>query len=159
MIILDSTKSEALRCEFIKAFVDTTSHYYQKNIERKTMFSDGLCYTGYLWDTLLNKIIISEQEADQFLKEKQSIFAMWDIHSCERILIPNYWKFPKTSILFAEAWSESFKRDLPEDVYIFDNTLNWCIIYTHETDDRDNRYCLCAHKDSNSFFVVEKCDK
>ena len=39
---------------------------------------------------------------------------MWDIHSCERILIPDYWKFPKTRILFTDAWQESFKQNLPK---------------------------------------------
>ena len=99
MIILDSKKSDALRGNYIKNFVDTDSTYYKENIEQKTMFSDGLCYTGYLWDCLLNPSIISESKADQLLKDKQKIFIMWDIHSCERILIPDYWKFPKTRIL------------------------------------------------------------
>ena len=73
MIILDSKKSDALRCNYIKNFVDTASTYYKENIEQKTMFSDGLCYTGYLWDCLLNPSIISESKADQLLKDKQKI--------------------------------------------------------------------------------------
>ena len=71
MIILDSTKSEALRCNYIKSFVDTASVYYKNNIEQSTMFSDGLCYTGYLWDCLLNPNIILESKADQLLQEKR----------------------------------------------------------------------------------------
>ena len=142
MIVLDATKSDALRCEYIKAFVNTASPYYEENIERKTMYSDGVCYTGYLWDCLLNPSIISEHEAQQLLKDKRCIFIMWDIHSCERILIPNYWKFPKTRILRTTAWLETFKADLPEDVYLFDDTLSWSVIFTHETDAKDNRYCL-----------------
>lgn len=146
MIILDSSKSDALRCDYIKKFVNTTSAYYKENIERKMMFSDGLCYTGYLWDCLLNPSIISEREADQLLQEKRRIFIMWDIHSCERIFIPNYWKFPKTKVLCADSWWETFKDDLPEDVYVFDDTFSWSVIYTHETDVKDERYCLFVDK-------------
>ena len=146
MIILDSKKSDALRCNYIKNFVDTASTYYKENIEQKTMFSDGLCYTGYLWDCLLNLSIISESKADQLLKDKQKIFIMWDIHSCDRILIPDYWKFPKTRILGADNWLETFKDDLPEDVYVFDDTFSWSVIFTHETDVKENRYCLYVNK-------------
>ena len=146
MTILNSTKSDILRCEYIKNFVNTSSLYYKKNIEQKILFSDGLCYTGYLWDCLLKPTVISEYKAEQFLQEKQRIFIMWDIHSCDRILIPDYWKFPKTRILGADNWLETFKDDLPEDVYVFDDTFSWSVIYTHETDEKDERYCLFVDK-------------
>lgn len=145
MNILDDKKSDILRDKYINAFVDTNSPYFKENIEQKTMFCDGLCYTGYLWDSLIVTVMITEAEADRLLQEKQNVFVMWDIHSCERILIPNYWKFPKSSILFAGVWLENFKSALPEDVYIFDETFSWSVIYTHETDSKDNRYCLYTH--------------
>mgnify|MGYP004473051747 FL=1 len=144
--ILDSTKSDTLRCEYIKNFINTSSLYYKENIERKILFSDGLCYTGYLWDCLLKPTVISECKANQFLQGKRRMFIMWDIHSCERILIPNYWKFPKTKIISTDAGIESFKHDLPEDVYIFDDTFSWSVIYTHETDEKEERYCLFVDK-------------
>ena len=141
MIILDSAKSYILRYDYTKKFVNTASAYYQENIERKTMFSDGLCYTGYLWDCLINPNVISEYEADQLLQEKTKIFIMWDIHSCERIFTSNYWKFSKAKVLCVDNWLD-IKDNLPEDVYVFDDSFNWSIVYTHETDDKENRYCL-----------------
>ena len=152
MIILDSTKSDALRCEYINNFINTSSTYYKENIERKTSFSDGLCYTGYLWDCLFKPSIISEYRADKFLQKQRRVFIMWDIHSCERILIPDYWKYPKTKILYAEAWLESFKDTLPEDIYVFDDTFSWSVIYTHETDEKEERYCLFVDKNSRQYF-------
>ncbi len=146
MVILDSKKSDDLRCNYIKNFVDTSSKYYKENIEHKTMFSDGLCYTGYLWDCLLNPSAILESKADQLLQEKRRIFIMWDIHSCDRIFIPDYWKFPKTNVLCVDDWLEIFKEDLPEDIYVFDDTFSWSVIYTHETYVKDNRYCLFVKK-------------
>jgi len=146
MNILDSTKSDALRNEYIKNFINTSSQHYKENIERKTLFRDGLCYTGYLWDCLLNPIIISEDKAEQLLEEKRTIYIMWDIHSCERIFIPDYWKYPKTKILCVDAWTESIKHTLPEDVYVFDDTFSWSVIFTHETDEKEERWCLFADK-------------
>lgn len=146
MIVLDSAKSDDLRCEYIKTFVNTVSSYYIENVEHKTMFSDGLCYIGYLWDCLKNPNIVSEYEADQLLQGKRKVFIMWDIHSCERILVPDYWKFPKSRVLYTNNWLDAFKSELPEDVYLFDDTFSWSIIYTHETDVKDNRYCLYIDK-------------
>lgn len=146
MNVLNLSTSNKLRREYIKTFINTTSSYYVKNIEQKMMFSDGLCYTGYLWDCLLNAQIISEYQADQLLQKKQKIFIMWDIHSCDRIFIPNYWKFPKSNILSVDIWSKSLKIELPEDIYVFDDTFNWSIIYTHETDSKERRYCLYLDK-------------
>ena len=71
---------------------------------------------------------------------------MWDIHSCDRIFIPDYWKFPKNAVLFADAWKDTFRRELPEDIYVFDDTLSWSVIFTHETDEKAESYCLFVDK-------------
>ena len=146
MFVLDSAKSDDLRRQYIKTFVDTGSSYYIENIEHKKMFSDGQCYIGYLWDCLINPNVVSEYKADQLLQEKRKIFIMWDIHSCERIFIPDYWKFPKSRILYIDDWIETFKSELPEDIYLFDDTFGWSIIYTHETNAEEDRYCLYIDK-------------
>ena len=142
MNILDNLKSDELRAEYIRNFVDTTKDYFVERIERKTEFSDGLCYTGYLWDCLKNPKVISETEATRILQEKKNIYIMWDIHSCERIFIPNYWKYPKTSVFSVNSWSDLLKSNLPEDTYLFDNTFSWSVIFTHETDEKNNNFCL-----------------
>ena len=152
MIILDSTESNAIRSNYINKFIKTSSCYYKENIEQTVLFSDGLCYVGYLWDCFLNPIVISEYKADQLLKGKNGIYIMWDIHSCERILTPDYWKFPKSAVLYTDTWSEIPKDDLPEDVYVFDATFRWSIIYTHETDEKDTRFCLCVDNSTTNFF-------
>lgn len=146
MVVLDALQSDELRYKYIRSFVNSTSNYYIEKIERKTRFSDGLCYIGYLWDCLINPQIISENEATQVLKERKKIYIMWDIHSCERILIPHYWKYPKSRILCTDKWLDNLRADLPEDVYLFDDTFGWSVIYTHETDVKGNRYCIYLDK-------------
>lgn len=146
MIVLNALKSDELRYKYIQSFVDSTSNYYIENIERKTRFCDGLCYVGYLWDCLIDPKVITESEATQILEGKMGIFIMWDIHSCERILIPNYWKYPKTRVLYTNKWLDAMKSDLPEDVYIFDDTFSWSVVFTHETDTKGDRYCIYLDK-------------
>ena len=140
--ILDAVKSDKLRSRYIQNFVDTTKKYYIELIENKTEFSDGLCYIGYLWDCLKDPRVISEAEASRILQGKQDLYIMWDIHSCQRIHSPNYWKYPKTSVLTTNMWSDAFKSNLPKDIYLFDDTFRWSVIFTHETDEKENNYYL-----------------
>lgn len=142
MIVLDFFKSNEIRQQYIRSFVNTHSCYYRDRIEKKTEFSDGLHYDGYLWDCLLNPEIITESKAAQILNAVKNIFIMWDIHSCDRILIPNYWKYPKTSVLVVNEWQAKMAKELPEDIYLFDDSFSWSVVYTHETDTKGNRYCI-----------------
>lgn len=151
MTVLGQSKSDILRNEYISAFVNCDSPHYRKFIEQKRMFTDGMCYVGYLWDCLLNMDVISEYRAKMMLTEKRDVFIMWDIHSCERIFIPDYWKYPKTSVLYAAEWSDSLMSDLPEDLYLFDETFMWSVIFTHETNDKGRRYCLYAEGRGNEY--------
>ena len=134
MLILDSEKSGILRQQYIQTFVNSASHYYIENIERKTRFSDGLCYTGYLWDCLINPKIITEDKADRRLLDKRHIFIMWDIHSRDRVFIPDSWKYPKARGFYTKKWEDAFKAELPDDIYLFDAIFRWSVVYTHETD-------------------------
>ena len=144
MVLLDNQKSDDLRCKYVRSFVNTAKKQYKENIQQKKMYCDGLCYTGYLWDYLLSPRVISQKEAEQCAREKKNFYIMWDIHSSERILIPDYWKYPKESVLYIETWTDALRDSLPEDIYLFDNTFTWSIVFTHETDADDNPYCLCS---------------
>ena len=147
MIVLNSQKSNILREQYIENFVDFHSDYYNQRIKNLVRFSDGFCYIGYLWDCIKHPMIISEAEATKVLKNKRNIYIMWDIHTCERIFIPNYWKYPKLSIILSKTWTEELCKELPEDIYFFDETFSWSIIFTHETDIKGNRYCLVVESD------------
>ena len=152
ILVLDLKKSDELRDEYIKSFIDTSSSYYKEDIEQKTLFSDGFCYIGYLWDCLLKPTIISEYKANHFLEDKGIVYIMWDIHSSERIFIDDYWKFPKNQILCTDEKIESLKSDLPEDIYVFDDTFSWTVVFTHEYNDKDRRYCLFM--DANNGVII-----
>lgn len=142
MLVLDVEKSNMLREKYISAFINTKSPSYIERIKTLTQFSDGLCYVGYLWDCLKKPVVVSKAELVRRLKNKKNIYIMWDLHSADRIFIPNYWKHPKECVLFVETWSEDLYEELPEDIYIFDDTFTWSAIFTHETDINNDPYCL-----------------
>ena len=142
MLVLNSIESNILRKKFVKHFVDTGSDYYKERIERLIEFCDGMCYEGYLWDCLSFSTPMTENELSKFLANKKNVYVMWDIHSCERILMLNYWKYPKDSVLLLNRWIPTVMNSLPEDIYIFDDTFTWSAIYTHETDKNGDRYCV-----------------
>lgn len=68
-------------------------------------------------------------------------------------------------------WYESYRLaeqnkyiadSLPKDLYVFDKSMRWCVVFTHETDDLDaeeegdvmkaaqSRYCLICMESDNS---------
>lgn len=140
--ILNSTKGDELRKKYIEQFIDTDHVMYHNQIQIKHKFIDGYCYLGYLWDYIKNPIIIQEASFYSLINKFDKVFVFWDIHTCERILIKDYWKLGKNTmikltletLLCGEAY-------LPEDIYIFDDSLTWTLVKTHE-DINGERYCL-----------------
>lgn len=146
MEIIINDEADKIRVRYIKNFISISSEYYKTQIAQKRKFIDGYCYTGYLWDCYNNFLLQNEEKSDQYISQKQEIMIFWDIHSKERIVIPDYWKYPKDAVIrikgkdFAEI-----KKMLPEDIYIFDKSYTWSIAYTHEVDDKQRRFCYFAY--------------
>lgn len=131
-----------LRDRYIYNFVNTENSAYQEQISSYHKCIDGDCYLGYLWDFLINPVVIEEGYIDKSAKGLNDVYVFWDIHSCERIFIKDYWKFGKDVMLKLNIKTllqgESY---LPEDIYIFDDSLSWTFIKTHE-DIQGKRFCL-----------------
>ncbi len=146
MQIIEGDKAEFLRQMYISSFVMTESAYYGNNIATLHHDEDGPFYTGYLWDTLKRSERISFLNAKNHLEAyAEDIYILWDLHSKTRICIPEYWKYPKYSVLRMHIRDfEALLTTLPEDIYIFDDTLSWSVILTHEEVKSEKRLCfLC----------------
>lgn len=143
MKIHEGKIADYYRNKFIETFVDCKSAYYQDRIRTRQKFTDGDCYVGYLWDCLKHPIVDSEVNVIKIIENtEEPLLTMWDIHSCDRIFIPNYWKYPKQAVL--EMDSEEYSRlqaSLPEDHYIFTAEYKWAIAVTHE-EVNFKRWCL-----------------
>jgi hypothetical protein len=148
--IVNKEKKKSLREEFIKKFVYTETDHYKKYIATLKEYPDGMCYDGYLWDSLKadhKQIERTMEQAIEYLKHKDNVFVMWDIYSRHRVydnskLATNY---PKDTVieinslelcrLIETEWSNYLIDNvncLPEDIYIYDEKLNWYVIFTHE---------------------------
>ena len=144
-VVMRGEKAEEVRQAYIERFVDTKSEGFQRYIAVRVPFEDGLYYTGYLWDCLKHSELITEDQLLADLSLRKAVQVLWDLHSAERILIEDYWKFPRDAILRLDARDlASGLTYLPEDIYIFDDSLGWSLILTHEYLDGQSRYCLKA---------------
>jgi hypothetical protein len=103
-----------------------------------------LTYTGYLWDLLVDKHSVTEAKLWRSVETTASIiYVMWDLHSADRVRVPGYFKFPLGTV--ARATPEQVRgglKYLPEDLYVFDQTMAWAGALTHECIGDEQRYCV-----------------
>lgn len=121
MNILSRGEAADIRQLFIDTFVDTTCNYFQNYILQMKSFSDGLRYTGYLWDCMIRRERVSYYFMQSTLEmHSGNFYVFWDIHSRDRILIKNYWKYPIDAVLcLAPKELPDVLQTLPEDCYFF----------------------------------------
>lgn len=173
-VLVNNNKKLLLRDQFIKNFINTVHEHYIKHIGMLKEYSDGMCYDGYLWDVLnepYDKVVRKQEEALEYLLKKDTVLVMWDICSNERICLNDTIRHnnSKDAIISVKAdelcelveyeWSSGWdleNRCLPEDIYIFDETMNWCVIFTHEGDDNYTNPELSEDEYIRICFVIDR---
>ncbi len=144
--VLRGSRAHEIRRKYIQSFVDTTTPVYRDRIAVTRPFGDGKYYVGYLWDCLKHSRLIAEDEAVQDLSWRVTpLYVLWDLHSNEQIYIKDYWNFPKDAVLILAAKDLVVGRQfLPEDIYTFDDSFGWSIVFTHEYFGNQQRDCRIA---------------
>ena len=135
--IIQNEIANKLRERYTYTFINTENEHYKKHILTLKLYSDGLCYSGYLWECLINPVVIRENEVFDFLcNYSGNVYVFWDIHSKDKILTENYWRFDKNAVLeFDSKLLIENCKYLPEDIYVFDDSFEWTYILTHEDKD------------------------
>lgn len=158
MKFLDNTRN--IRESFIKTFVMSWEEFQveQKdlieNMAKKNCQIDIVFYEqSYMWDRMRpNSPCVSMKEALAFLRgHSGSVLFM-----SENSEVPcNRGKMPVNFIAEADAhtladrieqeWYDSYRLAeqnmydpdafLPSDIYVFDFSMKWCVVFTHETTD------------------------
>src|SRR5436190_20729816 len=95
--ILPDDESEIWRQGYLEAFCDTTSAHYQKYVATVTQFSDGLHYTGYIWECLRGAFPITVQRLRNELVVRGELFVMADDHSRDRIRV-SLWPYDRNCV-------------------------------------------------------------
>lgn len=143
LVVIDNTQGSSLRERYIETFVDTNHKWYHDRIGARRKYIDGYCYEGYLWDCLKNKELVSAEYIKELSENVGTVYVFWDMHSCERIFIEDYWKFAKDAVLELKFDTLIQGREfLPEDIYIFDNSFKWTLVLTHEDIDGAPYYLI-----------------
>jgi len=147
--IVDIQKASKLRELFIDRFIDTKHELYQEHIEMLHAYPDGEFYNGYLWEFLLEqqRTECDMESACEFLGKQGCTYVMWDWFSNHRVFDKSKFSrdYAKNTIIEASAgsiakmlpmewgdWSDKSECWFPEDIYCFDDTMNWCVVFTHE---------------------------
>lgn len=159
---VDAKCAKQLREKFIKCFVDTESEYFRDYYDESDEY-----VRHFLWDRLKDysaeKHCCTQEQAAQFLERFDSVYFMWDFWREGTVFADEYrGAVIKTSggelgQLSVDEWNaeiEAEKHDcyiehpqLPSDIYIFDDSFSWYVIFTHEFDDCDSlddivRFCI-----------------
>ena len=128
---------------YLEQFVDTSGAEYQKRILTRQSFSDGLHYTGYLWECLRSPSRITIQRFRHEIVLHPKVFVMADDHSRDRVMGAPLWPYPQNSVaLFTPETLLKSLGTLPMDIYVFDSSLSWTVVLTHEDDGK--RQICCA---------------
>jgi hypothetical protein len=105
------------------------------------LFSDGMHDSGYLWDCLRMPSRITVQRFENEICVHSEVLVMADDHSRDQVPGAPLWPYAPHSVArFSPLELLEVRTSLPEDIYVFDNSLNWTLVLTHE---HDNRRKLC----------------
>jgi len=141
--VLSQEDSNIWREAYLEAFVDTASEHYRRFIASPRQFSGGTHYEGYLWDCLRSPARITIQRFQLEVVRHPEVFVMADDHSRDRIPGALLWPYRPYSVArFATGSLLAALDALPEDLYVFDPSVSWTLVLTHEEDGR-RRIC-CA---------------
>lgn len=142
--ILSPEESAFWREAYLDAFVDTASEHYRRYIASPRSFSDGPHYEGYLWDCLRSPTRITIERFRHEIEKYPEVLVMADDHSRNRIPGAPLWPYPSLSVArFTPRVLVESLAELPEDLYLFDESVSWTLGVTHEHDGK-RRICFAA---------------
>ncbi len=180
--IMPPDKGAALRARFIDAFVDTSTDYFRELIKVKptdVVYTSDLIVNRYMWDILSpgSYTVVPYHRCIETIAEKKRVYSLWDIRP-RKVVYTKYPELWTTTPRYLELYpsdvviewdtgellsllkveledyaATSLDITLPEDLYIFDDSFSWCVIFTHESTQelvpgiKGERFCiLCTGK-------------
>ena len=175
----------AIRAKFVECFVMTWDEFHVRKAQwiaelaARNYAIDRAWYDhSLMWDRMSPELpSIPFREALAFLRvQKGNVRFLSDVTAygtkrrllladCEYIGFAAEWTAGELADLIEEEWFESYRLGmqdcynpypvLPEELYVFDPDMTWCVVFTHETTDweselddpmkaAESRYCLIS---------------
>ena len=131
-------EGEALREKFISAFVSKRKKSFAEDFKLTDGGIFGQFYEGKLFDHLKNKTPADTKETLTFLKKQEAVYVLWDQHDVQkddsRMIARRPYAVPikmkgetLVELLRSEKGENVKNRYLPRGLYMFDETLSWCV--------------------------------
>ena len=142
--ILSPEDSTLWQQAYLEAFVNTTGDHYRRYIATPRQSSDGVHYGGYIWDCLRSCARITVERFRHEVVGHSEVLVLADDHSRDQVLRAPLWPYPPYSVArFQSQHLLASLEELPEDIYVFDSSLSWTLVLTHEDDGR-RRLCYAV---------------
>ncbi|GED25915.1 hypothetical protein BAG01nite_20170 [Brevibacillus agri] len=126
--VLPEARAKLLRRQYIETFFDVDSNQIRKFLYKRYV----TLHRGFLWEFLGKEACCKMQgmslaEATDFLKSKQEVLFFWDATS----KLGKEFAYGKVFTMDAAKLMQSYTR-FTFDMYLFDSTMDWTIIFVHE---------------------------
>ncbi|MGO0058824.1 hypothetical protein ACTID9_02105 [Brevibacillus fluminis] len=122
---LPQKESTSVRDAYIRAFFDTDSEDYRKH-HFQLYWNQGV---GYLWGFLKSPFTsVHLEDVKQFLQQKEKVLFFWDSPSHIGTEVSRKYVYqmqPQNLLNHYERFTD--------DLYIFDETLTWTAVISHES--------------------------
>ncbi|TNJ64026.1 hypothetical protein FE784_22215 [Paenibacillus hemerocallicola] len=97
--------------------------------------------TPYLWERLIQYNPMKFEAIYQYVREDEDVCFFWDAHSSLGLLY-SLGREHIFKLLFKEVMYHYKQKNIPEDVYLFNESLSWTIALTHEPQNEHDWKCF-----------------
>ncbi|UFJ40100.1 DUF4275 family protein [Brevibacillus humidisoli] len=146
---LSREESLRLRKKYIRTFCNLEEQ------KKKSYYQDYLQGYGYLWDVLKSGFaVVCFEDVKYGMDLNQEVFFFWDGTS------PFTYTMGRTYI-FKMPFQELMNKltDFPSDLYIFDSSLDWTVVSTHETLNEEGWNWLKIGDAKNAKFNIDRLNR
>lgn len=152
MQIIQGKEAAELRELYAEAFLDTHGERYRRYTAMPSM--------GLMWDCFPvsqgKKSVESERTCLWQIERRTEVYVIWDVYAYGWGMwhplpefVPEHYATSSVMRMSAEEFLAHYK-EFPDDIYVFDDSLTWTVILTHEYyGAHDKRICYYMEEENS----------
>ena len=151
---LSPKESRALRREFINKFAVKELPQYSSVMGFGETYGNNT-HNGYLWEVLRPYTLISFEVAQKLVSSMNEAFVTWDFRSVHNE--KSMFKNPVACFAGFELVEliNDIESNVPESIYVFNESLDYHITFTNQTVEGVGRVCLTSLTDLSETGISE----